>query len=252
MKKIILFIILSYSLCTISQTSTRAIADQSHSWTMFNGSIKIKPKWSVFYDIQFRRADFYANWQQQLYRTAIIYQLHENVGIGAGYGYVATFPYGDFPVKMAFPEHRTFLQLHIQNTIGVFRLFHRYRAEQRWIGNSTDGTFDNPRYENRFRYMLKTTFSIIKIKEKQLYGALYNEFFVNLGENVGRNIFDQNRAYAAVGVAVTKNINLEIGSLNQTLQQRGLIPVLNQNIFEVNHTLAITTTINLDVTKKED
>jgi hypothetical protein len=63
--------------------------------------------------------------------------------------------------------------------------------------------------------------------------ALYDEVFVNFGKNVTGNIFDQNRAYAAIGYNVTKTNRLEVGFMEQTLQQR------NGRIIENNHTLMV-------------
>jgi hypothetical protein len=55
----------------------------------------------------------------------------------------------------------------------------------------------------------------------------------NFGKNVARNVFDQNRAYIALGRKFSHATNLEVGYLEQTVQRRdGLV-------FEHNHTLQV-------------
>ena len=70
--------------------------------------------------------------------------------------------------------------------------------------------------------------------EKKLYLGAYDEIMVNFGNNVGANLFDQNRAYAALGYSLNKNIKLEIGYLLQTLQQR------NGQVIEYNNTFQLS------------
>lgn len=64
--------------------------------------------------------------------------------------------------------------------------------------------------------------------------ALYDEIFVNFGKNVAANTFDQNRAYAALVYTLPKKSRLEIGFMEQSLQQR------NGRVIENNHTLMVS------------
>jgi hypothetical protein len=75
--------------------------------------------------------------------------------------------------------------------------------------------------------------------DKKYYVATSNEFFINFGENVGANVFDQNRAYVAVGIPVAKATRIELGYLLQIIQQR------SGSIFEYNHTLQVNLFSNL-------
>jgi hypothetical protein len=157
--------------------------------------------------------------------------------ITVGYGFIETYPYGDFAVPNAFPEHRIWQQYLTTQTLGKAKLAHRYRLEQRMIGSAATGKFENGRYENRFRYMAKFT-RPISGGEHPFFIALYDEILVNFGKDVAYNIFDQNRLYGAVGYTISKNLKLEIGYLNQLVQLRSL-DVIGRNKLENNHTLQI-------------
>lgn len=76
--------------------------------------------------------------------------------------------------------------------------------------------------------------------------ALYDEIFVNFGKNVANNVFDQNRAYAAITYALPKKSRLEIGFMEQTLQQR------SGRVIENNHTLMVSIFSTLAIGNRKD
>jgi hypothetical protein len=141
-----------------------------------------------------------------------------------GYAYIETYPYGDFPALHEFPEHRFWQQMsHTTKWMGL-DWTHRFRLEQRWIGEmqqDTGGDWDvgNWRYENRLRYMLRTTIPLTE--SKNTYLALSNEVFFNFGKNIKGNDFDQNRAFIGIGHKLNDTTRLELGFMEQTIQRRG-------------------------------
>ena len=241
--------LLSFGFCqtALSQQQNRILDHNFNGWYMYFGDHPIgQGPWGIHIEGQWRRHNFITDNQQLMVRPGVNYQVNPNLMLTAGYLFVKTYRYGDFPVAAAFPEHRIFQQAVVKHSIGRVGLSHRYRLEQRFLGEvSVQGGRDPEvqrwRHENRFRYQFRSTipFRGSSIDQGSLYAALYNEFFVNFGQNVAANVFDQNRAYAAAGYAVTKDTRVEAGYLNQIIQQR------NGRIFEVNHTfqLAVFSTI---------
>ena len=214
----------------------RVHANNFHGWWNYFGDHPIgDSKWGVHLEGQWRRHDVAARWQQLLLRPAVNYTLNPNITFSAGYGYIATMRYGEFPVATPFPEHRIFEQVQVTHKVGKVGMAHRYRLEQRELGELTvapngDRSLKRWRHENRFRYMYRVT---VPLKGK--WGlAFYDEFMLNFGKNVAYNVFDQNRAYAAVTYTLPKRSRLEVGFMEQTLQQR------NGRIFENNHTLMVS------------
>ncbi|MFN0032314.1 MAG: DUF2490 domain-containing protein [Flavobacteriales bacterium] len=221
----------------------RAYANQNHVWLIWNGTVKFNNKYSVFYDFQSRRAELVETAQQWVARAGLLYNTSESVNFGAGYAYVETYRYGDFPVQNNFTEHRAWQQLQLKQKFAKSTLFHRYRLEQRWIGDSNFGAFQNPRYENRIRYMMRYNIPLFKVKEKQVYTNLWDEVMLNFGWQVGRNLFDQNRVSAQLGISITPKVNIELGYMNQLLQQRGATSD-GKNKMENNNTATLTVTGN--------
>ena len=224
----------------------RQFSSNTHGWWMYFGDhpLKTGSRWGLHLEGQWRRHDVVTRWQQLLIRPGVNYEVSKNLVLTAGYAFVATHRYGEFPTATAFPEHRIFQQAVVKQSLGRWNLSHRYRLEQRFLGEKRalpggGSELLRWRHENRFRYQFRLTHPL-----RGPWGvALYDEIFLNFGRNVAANVFDQNRAYAAVtrSLGKSKANRLEVGYLNQIVQQR------NGRIFENNHTLqvAIFSTLGL-------
>jgi Protein of unknown function (DUF2490) len=229
------FLIVLIAQPAFSQNSQRLSTVNTHGWYNYFGDHPVSESWGAHLEAQWRRHDVITQWQQLLLRPAINFSANKNVVFTAGYAFVDTFAYGDFPVRHRFPEHRMYEQVVLKHELGKLGLQHRYRLEQRYLGQKiqpSDSRIDSWRYENRFRYMMRMNVPLGY--EKKLYLGVYDEIMVNFGNNVAANIFDQNRAYAALGYSLSKNTKLEIGYLLQTLQQR------NGRVIEYNNTFQLS------------
>ena len=232
-------------LCLLNESATGQSATgrvwdfNNNGWYMYFGDHPVRGKWGAHLEGQWRRHDVITRWQQLLLRPGVNYQLSESTMLTLGYAYVKTHPYGDYPANYPFPEHRIYQQVLVKQKAGAVRLQHRFRLEQRFLGQmiSSDGgvaQLDSWRYQNRFRQFLKAEVPMGRKGEKNTwYTAFYNEIFVNFAPKHGAGVFDQNRAYAAVGFNLGKAGKIEVGYMNQILAHR------NSAIVESNHTLQI-------------
>ena len=217
---------------------------------MYFGNHKFRDNFGIHAEIQWRRHNYLSDPQQLLLRFGLDYYVTEKEKITIGYGFIKTFPYGEFAVTNAFPEHRIWEQFQTAQTLGKFKLNHRFRLEQRMIGNASTGEFEGGRFENRFRYMAKGTVDLTK-GERPLYIAMYEELFINFGRDVGYNLFDQNRLYGALGITVSKAIKIEVGYLYQVVQLRSLdLAATPRNKIEDNHTFQLALFSNLSLVKE--
>lgn len=234
---------------TQAQTPQYRVTDTNHhAWYMYFGDHKLTDHWGLHTEAQFRRASLLSKPQQLLLRGGVNYTLASGPMLTAGYCFVKTYPYGDYPAKTASIEHRVYEQLQLAQPLGRITLLHRYRLEQRWVhpvGN-------NPAlYFNRARYLLKATLPLMgaTLEPRELFLAAYDEVFLGFGRNVNRNLFDQNRAYLALGYKISPQASLEAGYLNQRVQQRNPLPT-GESVLENNHTLQLGLTYNVDFRRK--
>jgi hypothetical protein len=234
-------------------------------WIGYFGDHKISKKWGLHTEYQWRRDHFISYWQQSLARVGVNYKLNDKVMLTLGYGFIETFTYGNPPIarrnnegqEQAFPEHRIYQDILINNDLGGFELNHRLRLEQRWLGNYYDANNvrinNNWRYLNRFRYRIRFAHSFKgpTIDPKEFYFHAYDEFFIGFGKNVGINTFDQNRINVGIGYKISKQSKIEAGYFNQIVEQ----PRLDTNknpVFEYNNGFLVAITHNLDFSKKEN
>lgn len=220
------------------QSGSRSTTSNTNAWLMYFGNHKVSERWGIHAEVQWRRHDLFAENQQLLLRGGVDFYTRANNRFTAGYGYIRTHPYGEFAGPGDFPEHRLWQQFLTSQVIGKANLSHRYRLEQRFIGNPVTGSMDGGRYENRIRYMAKLTIPIAEEWQKPMFVAIYDEVMLNFGKEVGYNLFDQNRLYGALGFTLTPYMKLEAGYLHQLVQLRSLDSGARNRI-ENNHTLQV-------------
>ena len=240
----------------VKAQNTRLKDPNNIGWFNNFTTLKIAPKWSIHLEYQWRRDNFVTDWQQSLLRTGINYQAAPNVVLRAGYAWIETFPYGDFPLQAAgkrFPEHRLYQMATVSNPVGRLDLSHRFMLEQRWIGRYTAATLPRPDefvFLNRLRYMVRLQYPLNSktITDRTWYAAAYDEIFVGFGKNVNENVFDQNRLGLLLGYRFNKTWRVEGGFLQQIVQLGREID--NRNVFQYNNGLIVNTYLNLDWSKK--
>lgn len=219
MKKIVFTPVLFCSFLSFAQND-RLTDRNNTNWLQVFNTIKIDKKWSIHAEYQWRRTYGLKDWQQSLLRIGINRKLNENITAHLGYGWIETFPYGDFPIASAgtFPEHRIYEQISFKQPFKKWILTHRFRIEQRWLGRvqpGTDRIIEAWTFLHRFRYQFRTQFAITS----KWYAVAADEIFIGAGKNVGVNIFDQNRIFLSAGYKLNQNVSIEAGYFNQTLQQ---------------------------------
>lgn len=214
-----------------------------NGWYMYFGDHRFTDKWGLHTELQVRRYNYLKDPQQLLIRTGINYNLTDNAMFTLGYGFIKTYPYGEYPAADDFLEHRIYEQLQLKGSLARLGLAHRYRLEQRWVQSPVTSDYT---YLNRARYMLRVTLPLIgsTTEAKEPYLAAYNEIFIGFGNKIQRNIFDQNRAYLALGYKINDAAAVEMGYLNHIVQKP------NGIVFEHNHTLQAGLTYNIDFRKQ--
>jgi hypothetical protein len=202
---------------------------------MYFGDHAVARRWAVHAEAQVRRADGLSTMQQLLLRPGLVYTLAPSARLAVGYAFVETHPYGEQPVLARFPEHRTWQQLQLGQAVGPVAVQHRFRQEQRWLHLPTASGATDRTYTNRFRYLVRGTLPLRgrTLDVGEPYLTAYEELFVSWGRNVARNVFDQNRAYGALGWRATATTRVEAGYLQQLILKGDGVRM------ERNHTLQL-------------
>lgn len=254
--KLFLTLILLISLQFSFAQNNRINTHNNIGWYNYFGTFKVSEKIGIHTEYQWRRDQYITNWQQSLLRLGVNYNLNPRVQFRLGYGWIETFPYGEFPLNgmgKDFTEHRIFQMVQLSHKEGIVDFFHRFMLEQRFVGKYnviTSTTEDAFPLLNRLRYMVRLQVPLKgkEIKDKTPYVALYDEVFIGFGKNVNANIFDQNRIGVLLGYRFNKNFRIEGGYLNQTVQLGRQIN--GKNVFQNNNGIILNTNFNFDLSSK--
>jgi hypothetical protein len=209
----ILFIVLSV-FCLTNMAFSQTL-QQNSGWLFLMNTTKISEKWGTHLDVQLRSADNWDYLRNFMFRPGITYSLNNNNDLTLGYLLNNTFSRADGTSDNTVTEHRIWQQYLHKHKIGSIGVSHRFRAEQRIIEKYGETSL----FAQRARYFIR---AMIPLKsdarqfEKGAFVALQNEAFVHLQNEDAAKIFDQNRAYVAAGYRLGKQLDLEMGYLNQT------------------------------------
>lgn len=203
--------------CIIYSFSASAQIDEDETggWYMYFWNTNFKESnFGLQGDVQYRNWNLMGDLEQLLLRGGVTYSpTGENVKFTLGYGHITSGAFGDNNATSA--ESRIYQEALLPQNIGSrFFLTHRFRYEQRWV--------EDQDFRTRYRYNL---FLNIPLNQKNLgkdafYLALYNELFINGERQIGNGnrveFFDRNRFYSALGYAISDQLRVQLGYMEQT------------------------------------
>lgn len=224
-------------------------------WFVFTGDHKIADKWAIHTEYQWRRVDLLRDPQQQLVRLGLVRTLTDRVKVSGGYTYFQSHRYGIYAevAGRAEPENRVYEDVSLSDKLGRLVSSQRIRLEQRWLGSrgtTGNGPVQQWVYQNRIRYQLEVNFPLEGpvIDDKEFYLTAFDEVFLGFGQNVGLNVFNQNRLSGGLGYQLTKDATLELNYLYQVRSHAAPDTFSGQPVVELNNGFRLNMTYNLDFT----
>lgn len=230
----------------IVQAQEKLTTHNNDLWFLLHGNYTLSDKFGLDSEIHLRLGDMGGQKQQILLRPSIFYKYNKQIRFYVGYTYISSYPYGDQPIKSRTPENNIWIQVLMSHSKGNLNFSHRYRLEQRWIGNisSTNNGYglDGTIHKNRIRYRLTTKFRIPT--DLRFYFTAFDEIWINYGKNVGFNYLDQNWLYAGTGFYLSEFTTIELA------YQWQLIRKSDGMMQEYNNTLQVSLHYNLPLNRK--
>ena len=232
----------------------RIIDRNAIGWYVYNGDHKLSKHLELHTEYQWRRVELIRSWQQSLARLGLIYKVSDRVNVGGGYTLFTTYPYGDYPVAdsgVPTIENRIYEDIQLSDKLGILKLSHRFRLEQRWLGIGDD---NNPRritdweYQHRVRYQISGEIPLkgSTVDNGELYLNFFDELFIGFGRNVGQNVFNQNRISGGLGYQIRDAFKLELNYLNQITQHPEVDLITGKPVFELNNGFRLNVIYDLD------
>jgi hypothetical protein len=219
-------------LCLAAITSSAQTTKQHSGWLFLMNSTRINQNWGVHFDLQLRSQDGWDGVRNILVRPGLTYFFDKRNDVTLGYLFTQTDLDLDGIADNTLTEHRIWQQYIHKHKISKVNVSHRFRLEQRFIEKQGgDHAFaQRLRYFARFLLPLKKE---IEDFERGLFAAVQNEVFLNIQHKSELNghVFDQNRAYGALGYRFSKQVDLEAGYMNQF--SKGAVKNTLNNIVQV-------------------
>lgn len=211
-------------------------------WFHYVGKNNLTEQLSFTLEATMRYANGFSERQQWFVRPSVDYQFTKQFSGSIGYSHYNTYVYGDPAInKTNIPENHVWIQgTYVHNT-GDLKFTHRLRDENRFVAIAKydaiagDYSIDRYDYRNRLRYMLLVNYPLLK-KDNQtkLSGFLGDELFLNIGENAGKTLFNQNRIIAGIGYHFNAQHQMQLSYIHQNIWNFG------NTILESNPTVRIS------------
>lgn len=211
---ILLLLILALPLC--AQDPEKHIHDREQIWLGYFNQTRLSDKWGLWADIHYRLTDNFVDRPFQfMVRPAIAYYVKDNLRLHVGYAFVHHYPGKGRHTSRA--EHRPWQQVWWHQKYPGLTTLQWLRLEQRFNEKVVaDVKEDGYNYNFRVRYNF-SFFMPLKGKEmaaRTPFAALINEVFLNFGNRIVYNTFDQNRLFAGVGYQFTTHVNAQLGYMH--------------------------------------
>ena len=166
-----------------------------------------KLKW--WFDGHLRFLDDTDGFNQSIVRPGIGWTLNQRSTVWAGYAWISTTALSG----LEFDEHRIWQQWTWSRGLGVWKLAHRSRFEQRFVETGDDLGL-------RFRQFFRAQHNLPSLPKMTL--VWWDEIFYHLNDTDwgAESGFNQNRAFAGVGYKSSPKCRwrVEVGYLHQVIE----------------------------------
>lgn len=205
----------------LAQVPEKDIEDREQLWVGYFNQTRLSTKFGLWADVHYRMTgNFVDRPFQFLFRPAVTYFVKDNLRINVGYALVSHFPGKGLNTTRY--EHRPWQQIWWNQKYPGLTTLQSLRLEQRFNEKVVaDVKQDGYNYNFRVRYNFSFFIPLTgkEIKAKTPFAALTNEVFLNFGERVVYNTFDQNRLFAGIGYQFTSHLNAQLGYMNVYQQE---------------------------------
>jgi hypothetical protein len=211
------------------------VTKQNLVWYGYYFTIQFNEKWYLQSEIQERHYINPVAQHQTVLRSHIHRTLKNNWETSTGMCLFLQSPNDPHSNnRLIVPELRPHIEFTNKQKYKYFTLDHRYRAEARIFHNTNAKTTeleDGYAYSNfRLRYNLQATLPVWKIDEQRALKIKFgNEIMLNAGKKIVKNVFDQNRIYAALSIDLLPSLTFDAGYMNW-FQQRPSGSFFNRHI----------------------
>jgi len=190
----------------------RQVNRQTGIWHGLYTKYRLSERLFYYGEYHVRRNNYYQNMSKLYLRFGVTYLLDKYLEVTGGF--VNPYSWASNPEDTerydpVVPEYRFWEQLLFVQSVGRVKFYHQLRFEQRWKRKNDVGA--EYKYSNRWRYRFTTYVPINDhtLRPGVLFGAFYNEIFIQNGKHIQYNNFEENRTVLGLGYIFSNNIQFQ-------------------------------------------
>jgi hypothetical protein len=246
--KHLLYILTVIGASAFGQTPAKAIHEREQLWLGYFNQTRITNKFGFWLDVHYRQTDNFVDRPFQfLIRPALNFFIKDNLRLQTGYAFVDHLPAKGLSTSR--PEHRGWQQIWWNQKYTGLTTLQWLRVEERFNKKIVNDVLQPETYFTirlRYNYSFFIPLKGKELKAKTPFLAVIDEVFLNLGNSIVYNTFDQNRFFIGLGYQITPHINAQLGYMNIYQQE-----VSGNNYFSTN-AIRLFLFQTLDFRNKED
>jgi len=200
----------------VGWSQNKIVHSREQLWIGYFNQTRLTNKLGLWLDVHYRLTDnFIERPFQFILRPAATYYIKENLRFQLGYAYVAHFPAEGMETTR--PEHRGWQQIWWRQEYTGLTTLQWLRLEERFnrkIMNDELQSGYNFNYRLRYNFSFFIPLKGTKLQSQTPFVAIIDEVFINFGERIVYNTFDQNRFFIGIGYQFNPHLNLQAGYMN--------------------------------------
>ncbi|MBL0740016.1 DUF2490 domain-containing protein [Chryseolinea lacunae] len=212
----LLLLVLFCATAVVAPSPQKEVQHREQLWLGYFLQGRLTNKFGFWVDVHYRQTDHFIDRPFQfIFRPAVTYFIKDNLRVNVGYAFANHFPAKGLDTSR--PEHRAWQQIWWNQKYPGLSTLQWLRLEQRFNRKiANDVLEDGYNFNWRLRYNLSF---FIPLKGKEMvahtpFAAVTNEVFLNFGDRIVYNTFDQNRFFVGLGYQFTSHLNAQLGYMN--------------------------------------
>lgn len=177
----------------------------------YYSQVQFNDRWVLLTDGGYRWRDNFGESSQYIFRTGIGYKIKPSIRVASGFAHLGFF----LSEKIVRIENRPYQEIQLRNKIGKMELNQRFRLEERFFHLKQSIQIEDPNTFNfRYRYSILFNFRLFHLSksnpEQYVSVKVGDEIFLNSGENIVYNRFDQNRMIVSPTININENLAVSL------------------------------------------
>jgi len=190
--------------------TTKETNEQVQLWVSLNSTLRVSDRWGIVGDFHIRRNDFVEDPSFYFLRVGAHRFVTESLAVTVGYAHNWVAPAQEGGHTWT-DENRIYQQVQYGGAVGKVRVIHRLRNEQRWQEEVRNDTLTGrTNFSDRIRYLASFTIPLSERPSVPSF-VLSNEIAIQFGLAIVANTFDQDRLFAGIKKALSRDWSFDFG-----------------------------------------